>query len=198
MATTSTEDCGKRYFRWGQKAYRKEGKPHFEWDSNQSPKSTLTSNRDAWSGRTRPCTVLQDHINEIVRGFLGTAHNTRTVANCAGLRAPVVDAYRDKLFARLRAEKLRAEFTALAAQWRNETKFLSSSDDKIMHSAYQSIIAMGAAAVPLVLEELEVRRGHWFWALHFMAKADPVLEGANIDQAREAWLKWGRENGYLK
>jgi hypothetical protein len=114
------------------------------------------------------------------------------------MRASVADVHGQKLFARLRAEKLRAEFTALATQWRNETKFLSSSDDKILHSAYQSIIAMGAAAVPLVLEELESRRGHWFWALRFMTKSDPVPEGANIEQAREAWLKWGRDKGYLK
>jgi hypothetical protein len=84
-------------------------------------------------------------------------------------------------------------------RWRRETGFLSSLDDKILHGAYQSIIAMGINAVPLVLEELEARRGHWFWALHFMTKGvDPVPEGANVDAARDAWLKWGRREGYLR
>jgi hypothetical protein len=100
---------------------------------------------------------------------------------------------------RLRAEDLRPEFTELAEQWRRETKFLSSIDEKVLHSAYQSIIAMGMAAVPLVLEELESRRGHWVWALHFMTKgANPLPEGANVDDARESWLAWGRRAGYLK
>ena len=197
MATTSAEDCGKRYQRWGQNTYRKGGKPHYEWDSKPSTKSTLTSSRDAWSGRARPCTEFQDHI-KIVDGFFGAGYGAHIVANCEAMRATARDAYGQKLFARLQVEKLRAEFNTLVTQWRNETKFLSSSDDKILHSAYQSIIAMGAAAVPLVLEELESRRGRWFWALHFMAKTDPVPEGANVDQAREAWLKWGRDNGYLR
>ena len=70
-------------------------------------------------------------------------------------------------------------------------------DDKVLHSAYQSIIAMGRPAVPLVLEELKSRRGHWFWALHFMTGADPVPKGANIESARDAWLKWGRQKGYM-
>lgn len=103
------------------------------------------------------------------------------------------------LISQAQADRLRSEFTALAEQWRRETGFLSSLDEKILHSAYQSIIAMGLDAVPLVLEELESRRGHWFWALHFMTKgANPVPEGANIEEARDAWLQWGRQKGYLK
>jgi len=94
-------------------------------------------------------------------------------------------------------ERLRSKFTDLAAQWRRETKFSSSVDDKVMHSAYQSIIAMGRSAVPLVLEELESRRGHWFWGLHLMTGVDPVPPDANIDAARDAWLKWGRQQGHI-
>lgn len=92
----------------------------------------------------------------------------------------------------------RAEFSELAERWRRETRFSSSSDEQILHPAYQSIMAMGSAAVPLVLEELRERHGHWFWALHFMTGVDPVPEGANIAQARDAWLTWGREKGLLR
>jgi hypothetical protein len=99
---------------------------------------------------------------------------------------------------RLEAEQLRTEFVALAEQWRRETKFSSSVDEKVLHGAYQSIIAMGRSAVPLVLEELEAHRGHWSWALHFMTGVNPVPEGANIDAARDAWLTWGRQQGYLE
>jgi hypothetical protein len=100
---------------------------------------------------------------------------------------------------RLEAEQIHPEFAAFAEQWRRETKFSSSLDDKVLHSAYQSIIAMGLSAVPLVLKELESRRGHWFWALHFMTEgANPIPEGANVDGARDAWLRWGRQEGYLE
>lgn len=95
------------------------------------------------------------------------------------------------------ASSLKDKFQSLANQWRRETRFLSASDEQILHPAYQSIIAMGCNAVPLVLEELRSRRGHWFWALRFMSGADPVPEGANVNQAREAWLAWGRQKGLL-
>lgn len=97
-----------------------------------------------------------------------------------------------------RTDRIRREFEELSSRWRRETCFSSSLDEKVLNPAYQSIIAMGSDAVPLVLEELNTRRGHWFWALHFMTGADPVPEGANIEVARQAWLKWGREKGLLK
>jgi hypothetical protein len=96
------------------------------------------------------------------------------------------------------AERLRSKFASLAEQWRVDTCFSSSLDEKVLNPCYQSIIAMGQAAVPLVLSEPEEKRGHWFWALHFMTGVDPVPEGANVNEAREAWLEWGRVNGLLK
>lgn len=105
----------------------------------------------------------------------------------------------DALISSSKVARLRPEFTALVEQWRRETGFLSSVDEKILHSAYQSIMTMGIDAVPLVLEELEARGGHWFWALHFMTKGvDPVPEGADIAAARDAWLEWGKKEGHLK
>ena len=95
-------------------------------------------------------------------------------------------------------DQLQGRFDKLAKQWRLETRFSSSLDEKVLNPAYQSIIAMGEKAVPLVLMELDRERGHWFWALHFMTGVDPVPEGANVDAARQAWLKWGREKGFLK
>jgi len=96
------------------------------------------------------------------------------------------------------AEALQGRFDKLAKQWRLETRFSSSLDEKVLNPAYQSIIAMGEKAVPLVLVELDRERGHWLWALHFMTGVDPVPEGANVEAARQAWLKWGREEGLLK
>ena len=112
--------------------------------------------------------------------------------------AEVIEARRRASSSGTQEDRLRAEFEALATGWRRETRFSSSLDEKVLHPAYQSIIAMGASAVPLVLAELDLRRGHWFWALHFMTGTDPVREGSNVEEARQAWLKWGREKGLLK
>ena len=96
-----------------------------------------------------------------------------------------------------KTELLRPEFNHLLEQWRKDTRFSSSADEKILHPAYQSIIAMGRAAVPLMLEELENGRGHLFWALRYMAGENPCPESDNANDAREAWLAWGRHQGLI-
>jgi hypothetical protein len=67
-----------------------------------------------------------------------------------------------------------------------------------LHSAYQKIIGLGAAAVPLLLAELRREPDDWFWALHAVTGADPVPEAnrGNLPAMTEAWLQWGREKGY--
>jgi hypothetical protein len=93
--------------------------------------------------------------------------------------------------------KLVERFSRLAIQWRQETRFLSSTEKKILHPAYQSIIAMGAPAVKFVLQDLKSSSGHWFWALQFMTGENPVPQDANMTQARESWLAWGRGKGLI-
>jgi hypothetical protein len=60
---------------------------------------------------------------------------------------------------------LEQKFQRLAAIWRAETCYLSSPTAMVNHPAYQEIIGLGPAAVPLVLRELEQRPAHWFDAL---------------------------------
>jgi|SRR5579863_4365593 len=90
-------------------------------------------------------------------------------------------------------------FRALADQWRKDTRFLSATDDMVLHPAYQNIIGMGPDVIPLLLRELQTRPGQWFWALRSIAREDPVQEAdvGNIRRMTEAWLNWGREKGYL-
>ena len=66
------------------------------------------------------------------------------------------------------------------------------------HPAYRSIVEMGAAAVPLILRELERHPDHWFMALHEITSEDPVPEESrgDVKAMAEAWLTWGREKGY--
>jgi hypothetical protein len=98
-------------------------------------------------------------------------------------------------------EETAEAFRRLSAPWRRETRFLSSVTDMSMHSAYQRIIGLGPAAIPLILRELQRSPDHWFWALDMITGAKleipPEIEG-NMKAVAEVWLRWGRENGYIQ
>ena len=96
-------------------------------------------------------------------------------------------------------EKVAEHFRLLAERWRSETRFLSSTTDLAMHPAYQRIIGLGPAVIPLILADLAKEPDHWFWALRALTGEDPVSpnDRGNLAAMSEAWLKWGRENGYL-
>ncbi len=94
--------------------------------------------------------------------------------------------------------ELEAAFQALVKQWREENHGVSSTNQISMHSAYQQIIGMGDAVIPLLLRELEKKSGQWFWALKSIAREDPVPP-ENRGKTKEmikAWLDWGRQRGY--
>ena len=97
------------------------------------------------------------------------------------------------------AEKeLRKKFNELAETWKEETKFLSSISDIIIHPAHMQIIAMGPKAVSLILNRLKEETDLWFWALNFITGENPVTQDirGNVKAMSEAWLEWGRKNGY--
>ena len=98
---------------------------------------------------------------------------------------------------RQETERLRSEFVALAEQWRRDTRHLSQVTRKVAHPAYLRITGMGEAVVPLLLEELRERPAHWFAALRATTNFDPSPAEANPSQAREAWLEWGKSQGYI-
>ena len=92
------------------------------------------------------------------------------------------------------------EFQQLSKRWKKET--VSSSDvmEMVLHPAYQKIIDMGEDAIPLILNDL-IQNGphHWFWALAAITRDNPVTDDTptNLKAVTEAWLKWGRERGYI-
>ncbi len=65
--------------------------------------------------------------------------------------------------------------------------------------AYQKIIKMGRAALPLILADLQREPDHWFIALGSITGECPIPPDAYgyIDRMAEAWLKWGREHGII-
>ncbi len=96
--------------------------------------------------------------------------------------------------------KLEKRFHELAENWRLETGANSSVSRKLNHPAYAKMVALGPKAIPLILIELRDRPGLWFDALGRLSQATPVPPEHRHDPklAREAWLRWGKEQGYLQ
>ena len=94
---------------------------------------------------------------------------------------------------------LAKRFRILADQWKRRTLHLSSVMAMAEDPAYQEIIAMGEAAVPLILKELERDLDHWFFALSRITGANPIPKASagKVREMAEAWLSWGRERGYI-
>jgi hypothetical protein len=95
-------------------------------------------------------------------------------------------------------ESIDEKFKRLAALWHKAVAHHSSSRIRDNHPVYQEIIGMGPAVVPLLLRDLEVNRRHWFTALAIITGVDPIpkADTGNIPRMAEAWLRWGKENGY--
>src|SRR5438132_14417997 len=56
-------------------------------------------------------------------------------------------------------------FRELAERWRADTAVTSSSTELVLHPAYQRIIGLGAAVLPVLFRELQERPAHWLRAL---------------------------------
>jgi hypothetical protein len=90
-------------------------------------------------------------------------------------------------------------FRELVDEWQADVAHLSSTTARVQHPSYREIIALGPAAVPLLLRELERRPNHWFAALRSLTGADPVASAdrGHLERMAQAWIKWGKEHGYL-
>jgi hypothetical protein len=95
-------------------------------------------------------------------------------------------------------ETVEERFRRLEEVWEHDTAYLSSATKIIGHPAFQEIIRMGQAVVPLMLRDLAEGPKLWVWALPDITGANPVApsDAGNIRKMSEAWLRWGRENGY--
>lgn len=94
---------------------------------------------------------------------------------------------------------IRRQFNELAETWRRQKGGISSISKKVSLPAYLRIIRLGSPVIPLLLEELQRRPDHWFVALEVLANENPVRESerADFNQTVAAWLRWGRERGYI-
>ncbi len=89
-------------------------------------------------------------------------------------------------------------FETLASEWKEQVGGSSFVAEKTNHPAYQKIIEMGSVVVPFILRELEQKPTHWFEALKAITGVNPVQpeQRGRTKQMAQAWLKWGREQGY--
>ncbi len=90
-------------------------------------------------------------------------------------------------------------FHRLAAEWKEQSRFLSNSAQMAMLRPYQRIIGMGTPVVPLILEELRREPDQWFWALESITEQNPVPPEAmgKVRLMAQAWVQWGEQQGIL-
>lgn len=134
------------------------------------------------------------------------ACSTPGVSEAAGMvreeLRQALDAYRQPVTYRSpvqREHSVEERFHALSRQWEEETGHLSSISQIVMHPAYQQIIGMGPAVVPLLLNDLVRTKSHWFWALRAITGENPVSheDRGYIERMAHAWADWGRARGLL-
>lgn len=97
---------------------------------------------------------------------------------------------------------LEQRFNELADEWRRQKGPISSITLKSMIPAYQRIIGLGRAIIPLILKELERKPDHWFYALEMLTTEDenPVSDSdaGNINKMAAAWVRWGKEKRLIR
>ncbi len=95
-------------------------------------------------------------------------------------------------------ETVQERFRRLEAIWHADVCYSSSSTEIREHPAFQEIIGMGEAVVPLMLRDLEREPHFWVSALPRITGANsvPASDRGNIAKMSEAWVRWGKEHGY--
>jgi hypothetical protein len=94
-------------------------------------------------------------------------------------------------------------FRDLTSLWHAERGTSSWVSDMATCPAYQGIIGMGEAAIPLILASLRAEGDepdHWFWALRSIVGEDPIKDEdrGDIVKMASAWLEWGCQQGYVR
>ena len=144
---------------------------------------------------------IKDHV---VTMFAELSHvRYPTIENHSGTEMGKPSAMEGLLCAfcgNLDERRIKNRFAELVEEWRRGTGGLSSPRAIASHPAYQEIIRIGKTALPLIFQELQENGGWWYPALRTLTGQNPVPEGAKgrPSLSREAWLEWGRRNGYLR
>ena len=86
---------------------------------------------------------------------------------------------------------LRAQFQLLNTVWQTERS--DTPTEACAHWAYEQIIGLGVAAVPLILEDIDQGERWWHLALVAITGHNPTNGASTYDEKSTAWAKWGHE-----
>jgi hypothetical protein len=100
------------------------------------------------------------------------------------------------------SKDLAEKFQALRLQWHEQRGISSSATAIVMCEAYQRIIGLGPAALPIIFAQLNSegdRPDLWSWALRMITQQNPVPDEfrGNGKAIARFWLEWARQHGYL-
>jgi hypothetical protein len=99
--------------------------------------------------------------------------------------------------------KLEERFAAQAEKWDRETAHLSSPAQRCSHPSYMAILGMAnehrKEIIKLMLLDMQHNSREWFWALSYLTQDNPISrnESGRLDRMIEAWVRWGKQRGYL-
>lgn len=99
-------------------------------------------------------------------------------------------------------EQVKANFQALSDVLKATPNVLGTMDDVFTSEPYRRVVAMGRPVVPLILEDLSADPDEaysWFPALTEITGIDPVSpeHAGEIGVMANAWIAWGRQNGFM-
>lgn len=94
--------------------------------------------------------------------------------------------------------QLRRSFELHKRKWQRETCNLSGGAET--HESYRAIIALGKNVLPYIFASLEFEADWWFAALSEITGENPVKrkDRGKLAAMSSAWLRWGRDHGYLR
>lgn len=92
-----------------------------------------------------------------------------------------------------------ARFETLVDEWRKARDPFTSGIENFILPAYQQIIGLGPAALPLIFQKLQHGADEWFWALRSITGENPVKEQhvGNQEGMRKDWLEWASANNLV-
>lgn len=153
---------------------------------NKAPSFTANLIRSRY---TQPSVPSKPPMRSNVALLSRTGQQPRSRADNLAFTVPTIESTkgrgRDQVY-------LERRFNQLADTWEKETGFLSSTAQKFRHKAYVEIENMGSIIVPLILERLEKRSGHWLVLLNKLTGFEPKGK-TNSDRIAD-WLEYGRKH----
>lgn len=91
-------------------------------------------------------------------------------------------------------EQVATVLDVLLDAWDTATAHQSSIRRATEHPFYRMILRAGDRAVPYLLDRLKREANPlWIWALGDISGEDPAAGTTSVDDAADAWLRWGAE-----